>query len=347
MNHAQRTILGLVLTFGGLICVSPGQTYIRAILPNPSSEPAVGYNFQILTPGAVYSATLINNLTTQTADSGKPGLTYASFKSSRTAAAETAPLTGTYVTHSAVKFAFDQPLRTGGKIDLRVAFSPKDYWRVYFNDTFQYKDGSTIRSRIPYAAFFINFTPTSDPTKVMASLTVINNIASTYGIPTSVVDDDSRPTINFRHAQVYINNSMSNYSLKSFDHPNGQKVDLPDSFSLNKGQVQVFDLGVVPRNSYVYTQSEVSYEGSEETFPIACAHSPEASEDATSDTSVESSINGAVSTPAQGNAGSSSESKPPKSSTGSEVHKETVPDDKSSSTGDDSSGQMTSKPHPN
>lgn len=342
MNQPQRSILGLVLTLGTLTAVSPAQTFIRAVLPNPTPDPAVGYNFQILTPGTVYSATLVDNAITQNAEVGKPNLTYVSYKTSRPGSEASNILTASHTTDSAVKFAFDKPLPSDGKIDLRIAFSPKDYWRVYFNDTFQYKDGSKVRSRIPYAAFFINFTPTSDPTKVMASLTVINNIASTYGIPTSVVDDENRPTINFRHAQVYINNSMSNYSLTAFDHPDGKKVDLPDSFSLKKGQAQVFDLGIVPKDSYVYTQSEVNYEGSDETFPIACAHSPEASDDPSNAVSGQASVIGATAS-STGNAQSPSST--PKASPNTEAQQPGVPEQKSTPVTTDSSTGQTKTPN--
>ncbi len=265
-----------MVLMGGLLTQCSAQTFIRAILPNPSPQEATGYKFQILTPGAVQTASLRNNVLV--ARTGEARIQTVAYSKPSQPKLDQAYQIAAHETPSSVKFGFDDKLPADGKIDLRISFSPTDYWKVYFNDTFQYADGHSERSRIPYAAFFVNFTPTKDPAKVLATLTVINNIASTYGIASNVVNDEKRPTINFKHATVFINNDLHNYNLEHFDQATGQKVDLPASFSLKKGESQVFDLGVVNKDSYVYTMSEVSYEGQTETFPIACAHSADATD---------------------------------------------------------------------
>ncbi len=244
---------------------SNAQTFIRATLPNPSNEAATGYRFQILTPGDVLDAVARTDKSPLIV--GDARLVEASLPAKTS---EFVP--AVHENHSTVSFPFSQPIATNDRVDLRVAFTPKEYWKVYFQDVFEYSDGHTERSRIPYAAFFINYAPTKDPAKERASLTIVNNVASTYGISKSVVNDDARRPITFRNAQVFVNNKMSHYDLQHFDRPDGQKVDLPSTFTLKAGEAQTFDLGLVDTNSYVLTLSEVSYDGEKESYPIACSH---------------------------------------------------------------------------
>ena len=245
--------------------VCHAQTFIRATLPNPSHEAATGYRFQILTAGEVLEAVAQTDKVHQV--TGDARLMDASYNTKTTISSA-----GIRENKSTVSIPFTRPIASSDRIDLRVAFTPKEYWKVYFQDVFQYADGHTERSRIPYAAFFINYEPTQDPAKKKASLTIVNNIASSYGIAKSVVNDDARRPIVFRNAQVFVNNKMSHYNLQNFDHPDGQKVNLPSTFTLKAGEAQTFDLGLVDANSYVLTLSEVSYEGENEVYPIACSH---------------------------------------------------------------------------
>lgn len=256
------------LVFVTAVCVSMnsyGQTFIRATLPNPSREPATGYRFQILTPGDVLEAVAETDKTHQIV--GDARLVAASLPSTSPSVVR-----AVHENNATVAFPFKQPISGADRIDLRVAFTPKEYWKVYFKDVFEYPDGHSERSRIPYAAFFISYEPTKDPAKLKASLTIVNNVASSYGIPKSVVNDDARRPITFRHAQVFINNKLDHYNLQHFDRPDGQKVDLPSSFTLKAGEAQTFDLGMVNSKSYVLTLSEISYEGEQEAYPIACSH---------------------------------------------------------------------------
>ena len=254
----------LLLLAGGAY----GQTFIRTILPNPAAKPATGFRFEMVTPGEVLQARIYSDTSAQSNSLYK-----------EVALRFTTPIevAGRRLSPASLSFPFQQSLPVGGKVDMRVAFTPKEYWKVYFNDLFQYSDGQSLHSRIPYAAFYINFTPTSDPTKLMASLTVVNSLGSTYGVPEYIVNnDEGRLPLNVENAHVYINNSLKNYDLEHFDRADGQRVDLPDSFTLGAGESQTFNLGVVNRDSYVYTISEISYVGRPgERYPIACAHKPQ------------------------------------------------------------------------
>jgi hypothetical protein len=258
----------LVAASGAFSISANSQTFIRATLPNPSQQTATGYRFQILTPGNVLDGSVQTRNSHLASSDAR--LVEASLPSRPSGV-----IRAVRDTHASVSFPFSQPLPGNDPIDLRVAFTPTKYWNVYFQDVFQYADGHTEKSRIPYAAFFINYEPTKDPTKKKASLTIVNNVASSYGIPKSVVNDDARRPITFRNAQVFINNKMDHYDLQHFDKPDGQKVDLPATFTLKAGEAQTFDLGIVDTNSYVLTLSEVSYEGENESFPIACSHPPD------------------------------------------------------------------------
>jgi len=255
----------LISTLGAASVVCHAQTFIRATLPNPSREAATGYRFQIVTPGDVLQASAQADKTHKTLGAARLVDTSFPTKPSKS-------IDAVHDNSSTVSFPFSEPVASNERIDLRIAFTPKEYWKVYFNDVFQYADGHTERSRIPYAAFFITYEPTKDPAKKKASLTVVNNVASSYGISKQIANDDARRPIVFRNAQVYVNNSMGHYDLQHFDRPDGQKINLPTTFTLKAGEAQTFDLGLVDSKSYVLTLSEVSYEGEKEAFPIACSH---------------------------------------------------------------------------
>jgi hypothetical protein len=258
------TLLAIVM-IASLPGSSFAQTFIRATLPNPSHEPATGYRFQILTPGEVLEAVAQTDKSQQVA--GDAHLLGVSLPSNSKLAA-----TSVHENSSTVSFPFQRPIATNDRIDLRVSFTPKEYWKVYFKDVFQYADGHTERSKIPYAAFFISYEPVKDSNKLKASLTIVNNVATSYGISKSVANDDQRRPITFHNASVYINNKMDHYDIQHFDRPDGQKVELPSSFTLKAGEAQTFDLGLVDPKSYVLTLSEISYEGENDRYPIACSH---------------------------------------------------------------------------
>jgi hypothetical protein len=265
MKNGYRIALVLIMAVS-CVAIGQAQTFIRATLPNPSHEAATGYRFQIVTPGDVLEAIAQTDKTQQT--SGDARLMDVSLP----AAKAHSFVNAIHNNNSTITFPFRQPIAVNDKVDLRVAFTPKEYWKVYFNDVFQYADGHTESSGIPYAAFFISYEPTKDPSKMKASLTIVNNIASRYGIPKTVANDDARRPIVFKNSQVFINNKMDHYDLQHFDRPDGQKVNLPTTFTLKAGEAQTFDLGLVDAQSYVLTVSEVSYEGSNQVYPIACSH---------------------------------------------------------------------------
>jgi hypothetical protein len=258
----------VIVTIASLPGSSFAQTFIRATLPNPSHEPATGYRFQILTPGDVLEAVAQTDKSQQVA--GDAHLLGVSLPSNSKLSA-----TAIHENSSTVTFPFQRPIATNDRIDLRVSFTPKEYWKVYFKDVFQYADGHTERSKIPYAAFFISYEPVKGTDKLKASLTIVNNVATSYGIPKSVVNDEQRRPITFHNASVYINNKMDHYDIQRFDRPDGQKVELPSSFTLKAGEAQTFDLGLVNPKSYVLTLSEISYEGETDRYPIACSHPTE------------------------------------------------------------------------
>jgi hypothetical protein len=265
MKKRWMYALSLMLATGAISITGHAQTFIRAKLPNPGHEAATGYHFQIVTPGDVVAAVAQTDKSNQI--SGDAHFIEASLPSKTTTFVQ-----AVHDNNSTVTFPFKQPIAKDDSIDLRVAFNPKEYWKVYFKDVFQYADGHVESSGIPYAAFFISYEPTSDPAKMKASLTIVNNIASTYGIPKSIANDAGRRAITFHNSQVYINNTMAHYDLQHFDRPDGQRVNLPTTFTLKAGEAQTFDLGLVDAKSYVLTLSEVSYEGVDQAFPIACSH---------------------------------------------------------------------------
>ena len=243
------------------------QTFIHATLPNPNHEPATGYRFQIVTPGDVLDAV---------AQTEKPALTgEAHVANASLPSASKLLIPAIHDSNSTVSFNFKKPVATNEKMDVRVAFTPKEYWKVYFQDFFQYADGHSERSHIPYAAFFISYEPTKDPNKLKATLTVVNHVGTMYGIPSSVINDESRKPIVFKKALVYINNTMQHYDLAHFDQPDGQRLDLPGNFTLKAGEAQTFDLGIVNAHSYVLTVAEMNYVDEKDVYPIACSHPTE------------------------------------------------------------------------
>src|SRR2546423_1872666 len=265
MRKYWTSAVTLILVLGAVPVAGHAQTFIRAKLPNPGHEAATGYRFQIVTPGNVVAAIAQTDKTNQL--SGDAHLVEASLPASKTTFVQ-----AIHDNNSTITFPFRRPIAMNDSIDLRVAFNPKEYWKVYFKDVFQYADGHTESSGIPYAAFFISYEPTKDPGKMKASLTIVNNIASTYGIPKAIADDEKRRPITFRNSQVFVNNTMAHYDLQHFDHPDGQRVNLPTEFTLKAGEAQTFDLGIVDAKSYVLTLSEISYAGENQAFPIACSH---------------------------------------------------------------------------
>jgi hypothetical protein len=264
MKNIYR-ICTLVIMAVTAVSFGHAQTFIRATLPNPSHEAATGYRFQILTPGNVMEAMAQTDKSQQT--SGDAHLVNVSLSANTRSF-----VNAIHNDDATVTFPFSRPIAVNDKVDLRVAFTPKEYWKVYFKDVFQYADGHTESSGIPYAAFFISYEPTNDPGKKKASLTIVNNIASSYGISKNVANDDQRRPITFRNSQVYVNNKMAHYDLQHFDQPDGQRVNLPTTFTLKAGEAQTFDLGLVDAHSYVLTLSEVSYQGEKQVYPIACSH---------------------------------------------------------------------------
>jgi hypothetical protein len=159
---------------------------------------------------------------------------------------------------------FNNAVAAGEKLTCRLEFTPERYWENIFDNRFVYASGEQKRGVIPYAGFFIYFTPTADPKKVLATLTVRKN--------SQRIDDPTIP-ISFRNSQVFINNRLSNYKLDTFDRPTGKKLALPDSFTLGPGEERNFNLGLVDADSYVLTRSSISYASSKENYELACAHS--------------------------------------------------------------------------
>lgn len=158
----------------------------------------------------------------------------------------------------------DKGVAPGDKLTCRLEFTPERYWENIFDNRFSYASGEQQRGVIPYAGFFIYYTPTSDPTKVLATLTIRKNAQG--------IDDPNVPIV-FKNSRVYINNNLSRYKLEEFDRPSGKKFDLPDSFTLGPGEERNFNLGLVAANSYILTSSSISYESSSEEYELACAHS--------------------------------------------------------------------------
>jgi hypothetical protein len=223
-----------------LLCVSIAEaTFIKFEIKNASTSRATGFQVMFLSQGLMQNAKLDGvgrQSEFRTVDS--------------------------YLNH----FVWDlgKGVAPGKTLTGRLEFTPERYWENVFDNRFTYADGSEQRGVIPYAGFFIYYTATSDPNKVLATLTIRKN--------SQAIDDPNVPIV-FRKSQVFINNSLGNYKLDKFDRPSGKKVDLPDSFTLGPGEERNFNLGLVDANSYILTRSSIAYESSNEQYELACAHS--------------------------------------------------------------------------
>jgi hypothetical protein len=214
-------------------------TFIKCEIKNASDTKATGFQVMFLSKGVMQNARL-------------DGIDHR------------ASLQAVNVTPNEFVWKFDRGVGAGEKLKCRLEFSPEHYWENVFDNRFTYAGGEQRRGVIPYAGFFIYFTPTSDPDKVLATLTIRKNHQG--------IDDPLIP-IAFKNCQVYVNNDQANYKLERFDRPTGKKLDLPDSFTLGPGEERNFNLGVVKAGSYVYTRSTISYEGSADEYELGCAHS--------------------------------------------------------------------------
>jgi hypothetical protein len=224
-----------------LLCVGIAEaTFINCEIKNPAKARATGFQVMFMSPGTMQKAKL----------EGVPK-----------------QLAGVRLVSSGInefRWDFASGVGSGQRINVRLEFTPERYWENIFDNRFSYKSGAQMRGVVPYAGFFIYFTPTSDPNKVLATLTVRKNA---QGI------DDPKVPISFKDSTVYVDNDLKNYKLDKFDRPTGRKLDLPDSFTLGPGEERNFNLGVVSARSYVFTHSTVSYEGSDENYALECAHS--------------------------------------------------------------------------
>jgi hypothetical protein len=224
-----------------LVCASVvDATFIKCEIKNPARVKATGFQVMFLSEGTMQKARL----------EGDP----------RVGAG--VRLVGTSLNE--YRWSFDRGVGPGGRVNVRLEFTPEKYWENIFDNRFTYESEPAARGVIPYAGFFIYFTPTSDPDKVLATLTVRKNAQG--------IDNPNVP-ITFKDSSVYVDNSLSNYKLERFDRPTGRKLDLPDSFTLGPGEERNFNLGLVSARSYVYTRSTVSYANSDEGYRLECAHS--------------------------------------------------------------------------
>ncbi len=214
-------------------------TFIKCEIKNASDIKATGFQVMFLSKGVLQNARL-DGINRQ------------------------ASLQAVNATSNEFVWKFNKGVAAGEKLTCRLEFSPEHYWENVFDNKFTYAGGQQRRGVIPYAGFFIYFTPTSDPDKILATLTIKKNHQG--------IDDPNIPIV-FKNCQVYVNNDQANYKLDKFDQPTGKKLDLPDSFTLGPGEERNFNLGVVKAGSYVYTRSSISYEGSSDQYELGCAHS--------------------------------------------------------------------------
>lgn len=228
------------LTLVTLLCFSVADaTFIKCEIKNQSKSNATGFQVMFLSKGTMQTARLEG---------------VGAQSEYRTVGAND----NTFI------WKFNNAVASGEKLTCRIEFTPERYWENIFDNRFTYASGEQKRGVIPYAGFFIYYTPTADPKKVLATLTVRKN--------SQQIDDPIIPIV-FRNSQVFINNSIGNYKLASFDRPSGKKLDLPDSFTLGPGEERNFNLGLVDAGSYILTRSSISYESSNENYELACAHS--------------------------------------------------------------------------
>lgn len=230
----------LYLSLVILLCVGVADaTFIKCEIKNPSKSKATGFQMMFLSKGTMQTARL-EGAGLQT-DYKTVGANYNTFV-----------------------WNLNKAVAPGEKLTCRLEFTPERYWENVFDTRFSYADGAEQRGVIPYAGFFIYYTPTSDPNKVLATLTIRKNAQKI---------DDPNIAIVFKNSQVYVNNNLNNYKLTKFDTPSGKKLDLPDSFTLGPGEERNFNLGLVDAGSYILTRSSISYESSKEDYELACAHS--------------------------------------------------------------------------
>jgi hypothetical protein len=223
-----------------LLCIGVADaTFIKCEIKNQSTAKATGFQVMFLSKGMMQAARL-EGVGTQS--------------DYRTVGAND----NTFV------WKLNKAVAPGEKLTCRLEFTPERYWENIFDNRFIYASGEEQRGVIPYAGFFIYYTPTSDPNKVLATLTVRKN--------SQRIDDPKIPIV-FKNSQVFINNNLGNYKLDKFDRPTGKKLDLPDSFTLGPGEERNFNLGLVDAGSYILTRSSISYESSSENYELSCAHS--------------------------------------------------------------------------
>jgi len=223
-----------------LLCVGIADaTFIKFEIKNPSKSKATGFQVMFLSKGMMQNARL-DGIGQQT-EFRQVGSNENEFV-----------------------WKLDKGVAPGGRLIGRLEFTPDRYWENVFDNRFSYADGAEQRGVLPYAGFFIYYTATSDPNKVLATLTIRKN--------SQRIDDPNIPIV-FKDSQVFINNRLSSYKLDKFDRPTGKKLDLPDSFTLGPGEERNFNLGLVDANSYILTSSTVSYESSSEGYEMSCAHS--------------------------------------------------------------------------
>lgn len=228
------------LVLATILCASVANaTFIKCEIKNPSNARATGFQVMFLSKGVMQNARL-------------EGVGLRS------------DMRVVSTNNNQFIWKFDKGVRPGEKLTCRLEFTPERYWENVFDNLFSYSGGLQQRGVIPYAGFFIYYTPTSDPNKVLATLTIRKNAQG--------IDDPNVPIV-FKNSEVYIDNNLNNYKLEKFDQATGRKLDLPDSFTLGPGEERNFNLGIVKAGSYVLTRSTVSYESSNEQYEMACAHS--------------------------------------------------------------------------
>lgn len=237
MRKLQKVFyLSLVM----LLCASIADaTFIKFEIKNPSKSKATGFQVMFLSKGTMQNARL---------DGAGPQSEYRAV--------------GSNLNHFV--WNLNRGVAPGEKLTGRLEFTPERYWENVFDNRFSYANGEEQRGVIPYAGFFIYYTATSDPKKVLATLTIKKN--------SQAIDDPNVPIV-FRNSQVFINNSLASYKLDKFDRPSGKKLDLPDSFTLGPGEERNFNLGLVDAGSYILTRSSIAYESSDEQYELSCAHS--------------------------------------------------------------------------
>lgn len=238
MRKFRRALYLSLMTF---LCASVADaTFIKCEIKNQSDQRATGFQVMFLSKGTMQNAML-------------EGVSRTRYD---------ARLVSSNANEHIWKF--DRAVKPGEKVTCRLEFTPERYWENIFDNRFNYAGGGQKRGVIPYAGFFIYYTPTADPTKVLATLTIRKN--------SQRIDDPTIPIV-FKNSQVYVDNDLNNYKLDKFDRPTGRKLDLPDSFTLGPGEERNFNLGLVKAGSYIYTRSTIAYDGSRDQYELGCAHS--------------------------------------------------------------------------